>query len=85
MSRSVLHQVLTSVVDTLMHRCALNNLLLVLPVQGSPLGREFGEFVSAAKITMLGVVPSIVKAWRHSDCMQVMPRPTGQDVTLNTG
>ncbi len=37
---------------------------------GAPTGREFGEFVQNAKVTVLGVVPSIVKAWRASDCMQ---------------
>lgn len=37
--------------------------------QGAPLGRPFGEFVSAARVTMLGLVPSIVRAWRHSGCM----------------
>ena len=31
--------------------------------------RQFGRFVRAADVTMLGVVPSIVRAWRHSDCM----------------
>ncbi len=45
---------------------------MVLWAQGSPLGRPFGEFVAAAGVTMLGVVPSIVKAWRGSGCMQVL-------------
>lgn len=39
-------------------------------LQGSPLGRDFGEFVSAAGVNVLGLVPSIVKAWRSSNCMQ---------------
>eukprot|EP00967_Tisochrysis_lutea_P148831 scaffold284928_cov18-Tisochrysis_lutea.AAC.2 len=39
-------------------------------MQGSPLGRDFGQFVSAAQVNMLGLVPSIVKAWRHSGCMK---------------
>ena len=42
-------------------------------LQGSPMGRPFGEFVQAAGVTMLGVVPSMVKAWRSSACMQVRP------------
>lgn len=37
---------------------------------GSPLERSFGEFVSAARVTMLGVIPSIVKAWRATNCME---------------
>jgi acetyl-CoA synthetase len=36
---------------------------------GAPTGREFGLFVQKAKATMLGVVPSLVKAWRHTGCM----------------
>ena len=38
--------------------------------QGSPLGRDFGQFVAAAGVQVLGLVPSIVKAWRASDCMR---------------
>ncbi|KAK9802017.1 hypothetical protein WJX73_001758 [Symbiochloris irregularis] len=37
---------------------------------GSPLGRPFGEFIQAARVTFLGVVPSLVKTWRSSGCMQ---------------
>ncbi|HEY2344168.1 MAG TPA: AMP-binding protein [Chthoniobacteraceae bacterium] len=36
---------------------------------GAPTGRDFGRFVQDAKATMLGVVPSLVKAWRQTDCM----------------
>ncbi len=36
---------------------------------GAPTGREFGQFVQEAKVTILGVVPSLVKAWRTSDCL----------------
>jgi acetyl-CoA synthetase len=32
-----------------------------------PTGRGFGEFVSRAKVNVLGLVPSIVKAWRSDD------------------
>ena len=38
-------------------------------VQGAPLGRDFGQFIEAAKVNMVGLVPSIVKAWRASSCM----------------
>lgn len=37
---------------------------------GSPLEKGFGEFVQNARVTMLGLVPSIVKAWRTSACME---------------
>lgn len=36
---------------------------------GSPLLRGFGEFVQDAGATVLGTVPSIVKTWRKSSCM----------------
>ena len=40
-------------------------------LQGSPLGRPFGIFIDTARVTMLGLVPSIARAWRASNCMQV--------------
>ena len=40
---------------------ALLNGATIALFQGSPLGRQFGQFVQAAGVTMLGVVPSIVK------------------------
>jgi acetyl-CoA synthetase len=36
---------------------------------GAPTGREFGAFVQHAKATMLGVIPGLVKTWRHTGCM----------------
>jgi acetyl-CoA synthetase len=36
---------------------------------GSPGKRQFGEFVQDAKVTLLGVVPTLVATWRHSHCM----------------
>jgi acetyl-CoA synthetase len=33
---------------------------------GSPLGKEFAGFVEASGTTLLGVTPSLVKAWRNS-------------------
>ncbi|MBW8051426.1 MAG: AMP-binding protein [Cytophagales bacterium] len=36
---------------------------------GAPVGREFGQFVQDAKVNMLGVVPSMVKRWIETDCM----------------
>lgn len=36
---------------------------------GVPTGREFGEFIQSAKVNMLGLVPSLVKTWKSSNCM----------------
>jgi acetyl-CoA synthetase len=35
---------------------------------GAPMGKDFGEFVQNANVTMLGVVPSIVKNWIKTKC-----------------
>jgi acetyl-CoA synthetase len=37
---------------------------------GTPIGSEFGAFVQKAGTTMLGVVPSLVRMWRSSGCME---------------
>jgi len=47
----------------------VNQAALALYV-GSPLSRGFGEFVSKAGVTMLGVVPKLVRAWRESKAME---------------
>jgi acetyl-CoA synthetase len=52
----------------LIYASLLNDATMAI-YQGSPLARDFGEFVSAARVTMLGVVPSLVKAWKGSGCM----------------
>lgn len=36
----------------------------------APLGDGFGAFVQKAGVTMLGVVPTLVRAWRESRCME---------------
>ena len=36
---------------------------------GVPTSRDFGVFVQNAKVTMLGVVPTLVRAWKNTDCM----------------
>ena len=36
----------------------------------APTGRGFGEFVARARVNVLGLVPSIVKAWRSDDRMR---------------
>lgn len=35
-----------------------------------PTGRAFGEFVAAAGVNMLGLVPSLVRQWRATECMK---------------
>ncbi|MGK7906056.1 MAG: AMP-binding protein [Synechococcus sp.] len=37
---------------------------------GAPTGRDFGQFVQDAGVTMLGVVPSLVRVWKTSGCMK---------------
>ncbi len=37
---------------------------------GMPTTREFGEFVQNAKVSVLGLVPSIVKVWKNTNCME---------------
>jgi len=37
---------------------------------GTPVGKEFGNFVEEAKVTMLGVIPSFVKYWKNTACME---------------
>ena len=49
---------------------ALINKATIALHYGAPLSREFGEFVRDAKVTMLGVVPSIVKTWIKTQCME---------------
>jgi acetyl-CoA synthetase len=37
---------------------------------GSPASRSFGEFVAAAGVTILGVVPKLVRAWREARVLE---------------
>jgi acetyl-CoA synthetase len=37
---------------------------------GSPSDRGFGQFVQDARVTLLGVVPSLVSLWKTTNCMQ---------------
>ncbi|KAA0040067.1 putative acyl-activating enzyme 18, peroxisomal [Cucumis melo var. makuwa] len=37
---------------------------------GSPLGHGFGKFVQDAGVTILGTVPSLVKTWKDTRCME---------------
>ncbi|MCM8528892.1 MAG: AMP-binding protein, partial [Lentisphaeraceae bacterium] len=36
----------------------------------APLDKHFGKFIQNAKVNMLGVVPSLVRAWKSSQCME---------------
>lgn len=49
---------------------ALINQSTIALYEGSPTEEGFCEFIQEAGVTMLGVVPSIVKAWRKSGFMQ---------------
>lgn len=37
---------------------------------GAPTGREFGKFVEEAGVSVLGVVPSMVKRWKQTDSLK---------------
>ncbi|MBI4702098.1 MAG: AMP-binding protein [Deltaproteobacteria bacterium] len=52
----------------LIYASLLNDAAIAL-FDGSSLARPFGRFVQDARVTMLGLVPSLVKAWKASDCM----------------
>jgi len=49
---------------------ALINKASIALYYGTPLQEEFGKFVEETKITMLGVVPSIVKNWYSTKSME---------------
>ncbi|KAL5987576.1 putative acyl-activating enzyme 17, peroxisomal [Asimina triloba] len=51
----------------LVYASLLNGASMAL-YDGSPLGSGFCKFVQDAKVTVLGVVPSIVRAWKTTDC-----------------
>ncbi len=53
----------------LIYAALLNKASMAL-YYGVPTGKEFAQFVQDAKITMLGVVPSLVKAWKNSGCLK---------------
>lgn len=49
---------------------SLINQATIALYDGIPTEREFGEFVQNACVTMLGVVPSLVRAWKNTGCMK---------------
>ena len=52
----------------LIYASLLNRATLALYLD-APTSRGFGDFVAAARVNVLGLVPSIVKAWRADDRM----------------
>ncbi|XP_027335151.1 probable acyl-activating enzyme 17, peroxisomal isoform X2 [Abrus precatorius] len=50
----------------LVYASLLNGASIAL-YNGSPLGSGFARFVQDAKVTMLGVIPSIVRSWRSAN------------------
>ena len=48
---------------------SLINRATIALYDGVPTNREFGSFVQNAKVNMLGVVPTLVRAWKRTDCM----------------
>ncbi|CAH9142654.1 unnamed protein product [Cuscuta epithymum] len=51
----------------LVYASLLNGASMAL-YNGSPLGSGFAKFVQDAKVTMLGVIPSIVRTWKTTNC-----------------
>ena len=48
---------------------SLINKATIALYDGVPTGRDFGIFVQNAKVSMLGVVPTLVRAWKNTRCM----------------
>ena len=48
---------------------ALMNKATMAIFGGAPTTRQFGQFVEDAGVTMLGLVPSLVSAWRRTGCL----------------
>ena len=49
---------------------ALINKATIALYYGAPTEQNFGAFVQNAKVTMLGVIPSFVKNWKATGCME---------------
>ena len=48
---------------------SLINKATIALYDGVPTGRDFGVFVQNAKVSMLGVVPTLVRTWKNTECM----------------
>lgn len=53
----------------LIYAALINHATIALYLE-APKDRGFGEFIQKAKVTMLGVVPTLVASWRQSQCME---------------
>lgn len=53
----------------LIFACLINKATIAL-YEGTPNSKEFGLFIQNAAVNLLGVVPTIVKTWRNSACME---------------
>ena len=49
---------------------ALLNKATIALYTGTPNDKEFGSFIEKNKISILGVVPTLVKHWRETQCME---------------
>lgn len=49
---------------------SLINRATIALYEGAPTTRGYGQFVQDAQVTMLGVVPSLVSAWKATRCME---------------
>lgn len=49
---------------------SLINCATIALYEGAPTTRGYGQFIEAAQVNMLGVVPSLVNLWKTSNCMQ---------------
>jgi acetyl-CoA synthetase len=38
--------------------------------EGAPTGGDFGQFIADSGVSLLGVIPSLVKTWRTTRCME---------------
>jgi len=53
----------------LIYASLINNATIAL-FEGSPMSESFGKFVLDARVNMLGIVPSIVRAWKNAGTME---------------
>jgi acetyl-CoA synthetase len=49
---------------------SLLNQATIAIYEGTPTGKGFGKFIQDTKVTMLGTVPTLVKNWRATACME---------------
>lgn len=53
----------------LIFACLINKATIAL-YEGTPNGKNFGKFIQDTKVTILGVVPTLVRTWRTSGAME---------------